>query len=248
MKLSVVVPCYNEDKNIPLILSRFKDVILRNDIELILVNNGSTDNSEAVLESLLPQYPFARLENIKINQGYGFGVLSGVKAAKGDYIAWTHADMQTDPYDTIRALELIEKSPIPQKTFVKGKRKKRSFVDGIFTFGMSVFETLYLRTQLNDINAQPNLFHRSFIKFWQNPPFDFSLDLYVFYMARRQKMKIIRFPVLYEKRIYGHSHWNTGLQSKYKFIRRTLEFSHKLKKNINPYSSLNQVEDPCLIK
>lgn len=236
MKLSIVIPCYNEEKNIPLILNRFKEVILRDDIELILVNNGSTDNSGNVIKSHLSQYSFARTQNVLVNQGYGFGILSGMKVAKGDYIAWTHADMQTDPKDTIKALELIERAPFPQRTFVKGKRKKRRFVDRIFTFGMSVFETVYLRVWLNDINAQPNLFHRSFVELWKNPPYDFSLDLYAFYMAQRHKLEIIRFPVLYEKRIYGHSHWNTGLQSKYNFIKRTFEFSHKLKKNINLYS------------
>ncbi len=232
MKLSVVIPCYNEEKSIPLILSRFKNVILRDDVELILVNNGSTDNSENVIKSHLSQYPFARTEKVLVNQGYGFGILSGIKAAKGDYIAWTHADMQTDPNDTIKALELIEKAPLPQKTFVKGKRKNRRLADGIFTFGMSVFETIYLGAWLNDINAQPNLFHRSFIESWENPPYDFSLDLYAFYMARKYNLAIIRFPVLYEKRRYGHSHWNFGWHSKYKFIRKTLDFSYNLKKRI----------------
>ena len=241
MKLSVVIPCYNEEKSIPLILSRFKNVILRDDVELILVNNGSTDGSENVIKSLLSHYPFARTQNVLVNQGYCFVILSGMKAAKGDYIAWTHADMQTDPSDTIKALELVEKAPLPQRTFVKGKRKKRRFADRIFTFGMSVFETVYLRVWLNDINAQPNLFHRSFVELWKNPPYDFSLDLYVFYMARKHKFEIIRFPVLYEKRMYGHSHWNFGWQSKYKFIAKTLDFSYKLKKNIG-LDSINNLE------
>ncbi len=61
MKLSIVVPCYNEEENIPLILERFQEVIEREDIEVILVNNGSTDNSAQVLEQLLPKYSFAKI-------------------------------------------------------------------------------------------------------------------------------------------------------------------------------------------
>ena len=72
IKLSIVVPCYNEEKNIPLILSRFNDVISRNDIEVILVDNGSTDNSEGVLSKLLPKYPFAKTVKVDVNQGYGY--------------------------------------------------------------------------------------------------------------------------------------------------------------------------------
>jgi polyisoprenyl-phosphate glycosyltransferase len=45
MKLSIVVPCYNEAKNIPLILERFDQAINRPDVETVLVNNGSKDNS-----------------------------------------------------------------------------------------------------------------------------------------------------------------------------------------------------------
>ena len=46
MKLSIVVPCYDEAENIPLILKRFGEVIKRDDIEVILVDNGSRDSSE----------------------------------------------------------------------------------------------------------------------------------------------------------------------------------------------------------
>lgn len=230
IKLSIIIPCYNEAKNIPLILNRFKDTIRRKDIELILVNNGSTDDSQDVLESLLPDYPFARIEKVAVNQGYGFGILSGLRKAKGDYLAWTHADMQTDPYDVIKALEIIEKEPQPERTFVKGARKRRPFKDVFFTWGMSVFESVYLGVQLNDINAQPQLFHNSFFESWKRPPYDFSLDLYAFYMARKHNLKVIRLPVLFPERIHGQSHWNVDWKSKIKFIKRTLDFSYTLKK------------------
>ncbi len=97
---------------------------------------------------------------------------------------------------------------------------------------MSLFETFYLHTKLYDINAQPNIFPRVFFDEWQNPPYDFALDLYALYMARRKNLKVIRFPVLFPERIYGESKWNTGLKAKWKFIKRTMEFSVKLKKEL----------------
>lgn len=232
MKLSVVLPCYNEEKNIPLILEHFKEVIKRKDIEVVLVNNGSSDNSQNVMESLLPNYTFVQIVKVEVNQGYGFGIFSGLRSAKGEYLAWTHADMQTDPYDVIRALSIIETTSKPMKTFVKGNRQGRLFADNVFTWSMGIFESIYLGVKLNDINAQPNLFHRSFFESWQDPPYDFSLDLYAFYMARKKDFEIIRFPVLFKDRIYGHSHWNIGWHSKWEFIKRTLDFSFKLKKRL----------------
>lgn len=110
MKLSIVVPCYNEAENIPLILKRFSDIIMRNDIEVILVDNGSTDTSPQILSELLPVYSFARSVKVDVNQGYGYGIVQGLKSCNGEFIGWTHADMQTDPADLIKALYLIERN------------------------------------------------------------------------------------------------------------------------------------------
>ncbi len=232
MKLSVIIPCYNEEKNIPLILAGFKKIIKRNDVEVLIVNNGSTDGSAVILKNLLPNYSFARVVEIGKNQGYGFGILTGLKESKGEYIGWTHGDMQTSPNDAIKALEIIEKNGNLKNIYVKGRRKGRSLFDRFFTFGMSIFELLYLGELLYDINAQPNIFHRSFFEKWDNPPYDFALDLYAFYMAKKRGLKIIRFPVLFNKRIHGESHWNKNIFSKWKFIKRTISFSRSLKKKL----------------
>lgn len=231
IKLSIVVPCYNEEKNIPLILKRFNDVISRNDIEVILVDNGSTDNSERVLSELLPKYSFAKTVKVDVNKGYGYGILQGLNIAVGEYIGWTHADMQTDPNDVIKALKIIEKENC-DKILVKGNRKGRPLFDVFFTFGMGCFETLLMGQFLWDINAQPNIFSRDLFDNWQNPPFDFALDLFALYEAKKQRYKIVRFPVVFPERLHGKSHWNTGLQAKWKFIKRTIEFSFKLKKGL----------------
>lgn len=230
MKLSIVVPCYNEEKNIPIILERFASCIYRDDIEVILVNNGSVDRTAEVLEELLPRYVFARTVLVKVNKGYGYGILTGLAEATGEFLGWTHADMQTDPKDIIKALKIIESKNNEKNIFIKGNRKNRNFFDTFFTFGMSIFETFYLGKKLYDINAQPNIFHRSFYDEWKNPPYDFSLDLYVYYMARLKKLEIVRFQVLFPKRQHGHSSWNTGMKAKWKFIRRTIDFSINLKK------------------
>lgn len=233
MKLSLVVPCYNEAKNIPLILDRFAAVLTRNDIELILVDNGSRDGSGELLAGLLPNYPFARTLRVEVNQGYGFGVRAGLRAAAGEYRGWTHADMQTDPFDAVRALQEIEQRGDPRDIFVKGSRKGRPLFDQVFTVGMSLFETAYLGQRLWDINAQPNLFHRSFLDQWRNPPDDFSLDLYALYLARKLGLEIVRFDVVFPPRVHGTSSWNTSIGAKWKFIKRTLDFSVRLKRGLS---------------
>lgn len=232
MKLSIVVPCYNEENNIPLILEKFNEAIKTNEIEVLLVNNGSTDNSEAILNKLIPNYSFARVIKVDMNQGYGFGITSGLHEAKGEFIGYTHADLQTDPADVLKAIKIIERQNNPHNTYVKGDRKGRALFDQFFTMGMSLFESAYLGQKLWDINAQPNIFHRSFFESLDNYPKDFSLDLFFLYIAQKKSLDIVRFDVVFPPRIYGESSWNTGLASKWKFIKRTIDFSIKLKKEL----------------
>ena len=128
-----------------------------------------------------------------------------------------------------RILEIIERER--GLVFVKGNRKGRPLFDVFFTMGMSLFETCYLHKKLYDINAQPNIFPKIFFDEWEEPPHDFSLDLYALYMAGKKGLKVVRFPVLFPERIHGQSKWNTGLKAKWKFIKRTVDFSVKLKKS-----------------
>jgi glycosyltransferase involved in cell wall biosynthesis len=230
MKFSLVIPCYNEAANLPLLLDRCKEVTRLPNVEIILVDNGSTDNSSEVLLNLLPQFPGCRSVRVEINQGYGFGILAGLNAAKGEILGWTHADMQTDPQDALRGLELFDKHGLD--SCVKGKRYGRPLADVVFTVGMSAFETMLLGKPMWDINAQPTMFSRTFFETWQEPPHDFSLDLYAYYQARHKRLKIHRFPVMFGKRAHGVSHWNVNWAAKRKFIRRTVDFSLHLRKSL----------------
>jgi glycosyltransferase involved in cell wall biosynthesis len=228
IKLSIVIPCYNELKNLPLLLDRCVQVVTRSDIEIVLVDNGSTDNSYSFLNDQLANFSFITLAHVKQNQGYGNGILEGLKKASGEILAWTHADMQTDPADIIRGLEYFESTSDPTQVFAKGRRSGRPISDTFFTVGMSAFETLLMRTFMWDINAQPTMFHRSFYERWEDPPKDFSLDLYAYFMAKTSGLKFRRFPVYFKERAFGVSHWNFSLAGKYKFIKRTLSYSFEL--------------------
>jgi len=230
MKFSLVIPCYNEAANLPLLLERCKELAVRPDVEVVLVDNGSTDSTTEVLENLLPKYPGCRSIRVEKNQGYGFGIVSGLKAAKGEILGWTHADMQTDPQDALFGLELFGK--YGDEIFVKGRRYGRPFMDVVFTFGMSIFETILLTRPMWDINAQPTMFSRNFFESWTDPPDDFSLDLYAYYQAQRCGLKVYRFPVRFGERAHGVSHWNVNWTAKQKFIRRTVDFSLQMKKRI----------------
>lgn len=227
MKFSLIIPCYNEAKNLPLLLKRCDQVFDKDKIEVILVDNGSTDNTDEYLNNNIHNYPGCRWIRVENNKGYGHGIISGLAAAKGQILGWTHADMQTDPADITKGIEIFEKNDID--IFCKGKRFGRPFADVFFTFGMSIFESLLMKNFMWDINAQPTMFSKDFFNSWEEPPQDFSLDLYAYFMAKKNGMKIFRFPVFFGKRAYGISHWNINWKSKLNFIKRTLSYSIKLR-------------------
>ncbi len=238
--LSIIIPCFNEEKNIPILIDniyksfREENILKKNScpIKIIIINNGSTDNTAEVLTSLSGKYSFLEIYSLSKNKGYGYGILKGLAFANTPYVGWSHADLQTDMNDIIKALRIIEFNKKNSKIFIKGERINRNYFDNLFSIGMSLFESILFGIKLYEINAQPTIFHRSLLKNGHNPPFDFSLDLYIYIMAKIKNYPIKRFKVEFKQRLYGTSKWNTNWGSKLKFILRTLNFSFKLKRNI----------------
>lgn len=224
---SLVIPCYNEAASLPELVLRSRFTAEAGDGEVVLVDNGSTDDTPQVLARLL-EAGDDRVRSIRVepNEGYGWGITSGLAVCRAPVVGWTHADLQTDPADALRAVAAIEGL---ERGFVKGRRYGRPAADRVFTAGMSVFETALLRTPLNDINAQPTMFSRALLDEWGTPPKDFALDLFAMHAAARRGYQVRRVPVVFAPRRHGTSSWNVDLAAKRKFIRRTVDFSLRLR-------------------
>jgi glycosyltransferase involved in cell wall biosynthesis len=233
MNKSIVVPCYNEAKNIPHLVARFAAIHdAKSDWELILVNNGSVDESAEVLERETKAHPFIRVVTVPSpNVGYGHGIVTGLRAAKGEWLAWTHADGQTPPKDVLTAFDLLMSSADPQRTFVKGRRRNRPVKDTLFTFGMQAAATVILGSSLGDINGQPKAFHRTLLDLASAPPVDLSLDLYFFYTAKKNGFEVKTIDVHFGDREHGESKWAFNWKSKARNIGRTVKFMAALRTN-----------------
>jgi glycosyltransferase involved in cell wall biosynthesis len=235
-ELSIVVPCYNEEKNIPIIFEKFLRIVSDRNAEIILVNNGSTDKSEKVLTDLQGKFGSGKIRVVKIvkNEGYGYGILRGLSAGRGSVLAWTHADLQTDPEDVIKAYDLYKQSANGSgDIFVKGVRKNRKWIEAFFSWGMGVVSSIALNVTLTEINAQPKLFSRSFYEQYlmANGPFDFSLDLFAVYQAKTH-CQIIEMPVFFKKRIHGEAKGGGSFKTRIKLIKRTMKYIAELRSKI----------------
>jgi len=235
VEISIVIPSYNESKNLPIFLKNVEkiyeqDYNLVNYIEIILVNNGSNDQTKnIILNHNLYKKKLIKFLNIEVNQGYGNGIIEGIRIAKGQCIGWTHADNQTDFKDLIYAFKKNKEDLIKSKILVKGLRVNRNIFDAFFTKAMSIFVFLFLGYKVSDINAQPKIFNRSLTSFFQNPPLDFSLDLYLLLIAKKNKIKIIEYPVYFNKRLLGEAKGGGSIKGKMKLVFRTINYIIKLK-------------------
>lgn len=229
MKLSIIIPFYNEEKNIPLVLEEFSKYSDNYDFELICVDDGSKDHTEEVFKNVLGvgKYPFARLISYSPNGGYGYAIMAGVRSAGGEVIAWTHSDLQTDPADVFRAYDLYQKEQ--GQRIVKGFRVKRKLADAILTAGMSALASVVLKKSFREINAQPKLFGRDLLSHLLNPPSDFSLDLYLLNIAKKNNYKILEIPVEFKKRLYGVSKSAPSFLGRLKTIWRTVKYIISIK-------------------
>ena len=230
VRLSIVLPCYNEAPNLPLLLERYREVWRDLPAELILVNNGSTDDTAEVLERELarPEYSFARSVLVPENIGYGHGIHTGVLAAKGEVIAYSHADMQCAPGDVFRAYRALMATDAPTDFIAKGRRGPREFGAEVVTRTMSCLATVVLRMYLRDINAQPKVFHRSLLDHMTDPPTGFQYDLYVLHTARKSGRRIITIPVAFGQRAHGQSKWAFNVIARYKTIWSIVKYIFRL--------------------
>ena len=232
--ISLVIPCYNEEDNLPTIFNRIDELKLEmENLEFILVDNGSTDHSKKIIKEYIASKNCPEIKAVYVtkNEGYGHGILEGLKESTGDYLAWTHADLQTDLKDIIPASKILNQNPT-EKVIVKGSRRGRHLLDTLFTYGMSVVSRVLIKDWLSDINAQPKLFPRNLYQKLNDPPKDFSLDLYLLWKSRQEGYAIKTFPVRFNKRLYGEAKGGGGFKTRFKLIKRTFQYIQKLKRHI----------------
>lgn len=113
-KLSLVIPCYNEEKNVPLfyneILKTFKNNKL--DVELVFINDGSSDNTLKELEKLLVNKKFEiKIIDFSRNFGKEAGIYAGLQNATGDFVAIIDADLQQPPKLILDMLKILKNNP-----------------------------------------------------------------------------------------------------------------------------------------
>jgi len=213
INISLVLPCYNEEKNITLICDEFLELPLQKyNAELILVNNGSSDETKSeIIKSINRNNSkniSIKLVNIENNVGYGGGIAEGLKIAKGDYIGWAHADLQTPMIDFFKLYLLIKDK---KNILGKGFRVNNRGFDGIISMFHEKLSSLILGYPMKEINAQPKIFNRELLQLFSHIPYKWTtIDTYIMYICLKNRIEIETIEVVFNKRKYGHSKWKNN--------------------------------------
>jgi glycosyltransferase involved in cell wall biosynthesis len=120
--ISVVVPVYNEEENLPVLIPQIAEVLgpLGKTYEMIFVDDGSKDRSRRILKEMAAQYPQIRILGFKKNCGETAAGAAGIKEARGRIVITIDADLQNDPTDIPRMLNYLK-----EYDMVTGWRQKR---------------------------------------------------------------------------------------------------------------------------
>ncbi|MBY0385514.1 glycosyltransferase family 2 protein [bacterium] len=224
-KFELVIPAFNEEKNIPALIDRVVAAaaafnMTGKDFSLLLVENGSKDNSYKVMQDTVAQRGLAdmvKIVQVKVNQGYGFGIVSGLRESSAPVVGWTHADLQCDPANAFVAYKLYEVQQ-SQNILVKGVRLKRSAKDQVVSRVFETFARIILGLKVYELNAQPKVFPSKLLAEMKQPPDTFALDLYLLYCAQKQGLEVLTFNVFFPPRIHGVSNWAANFLGRYKTI------------------------------
>jgi len=224
MELSIVIPAYNEEKNIEGVLRSIVDVFKRSNIdyEVLAVDNGSRDSTSKVIDLFKKNKRIKKI-SLKENQGYGGGILAGLHKAKGDIIGWIDGDKQTNAECLITVYKLARKNN--GRGIFKVKRTLRC--DGTQRKASSKLYNFMIRIifgiDSNDINACPKLFGREVFNDLNIISKDWFIDTEVILKARRKGLPVVEIPAIFNKRKEGTS--NVRWSISFEFLKNMIKYS-----------------------
>ena len=211
--LSVLVPVYNERATIGEVIRRIRSVEVPLEVEIVVVNDGSSDGTDKVLATL--EDSTVRVFNHAKNQGKGAALRTGLEAATGDLIIIQDADLEYDPEDWIKLLDPIMK----HKAFVvygsrfTGERKNMLLLHWIGNRFLSLVTNVLYATTLSDMETCYKCFDRRVIEpvHIVSNRFDFEPEITA--KVLRQGFRIYEVPISYAGREFDEGKkitWRDG--------------------------------------
>jgi glycosyltransferase involved in cell wall biosynthesis len=207
--LSLVISCYNETdvirNTVVRLAQNFQEKNI--DVEPVLVDNGSTDYTWKIINEVIAKgLPIVK-GTVKVNQGYGHGVLRALQSCNGMFVGFTCADGQVEAKDVVKVYEFAAHSKSPK--LVKVRRRFR--MDGIERQFVSIIYNptgtiIFFGLGPIDINGNPKIFNCEYLENMSLESKDWFLDVGVMIKAKWLGLEVFEFNVMAQMREGGTSH------------------------------------------
>lgn len=220
MKLSIVIPVYNEVNTLTDLLDAVRDVDTGLDREIILIDDGSTDGTRDLLPELAKRYPDVVVELHETNQGKGAALHTGFAKASGDIVLIQDADLEYDPRDYPRLL-----APILQgrADVVYGSRFLGGGAHRVVYFWhyvgnkfLTMLSNMMTNINLTDMEVCYKVFKRELLQSLALKEKRFGFEVEITAKLARSKAVIYEVPINYYGRSYEEGKkitWKDGFRA-----------------------------------
>ncbi|WP_441237339.1 glycosyltransferase family 2 protein [Bradyrhizobium sp. 930_D9_N1_4] len=212
--LSVIVPVYNEEQSLPILVEKLMAVLrgLPNKFEIVLVNDGSHDGSLPLLRSLSQAHPEVKIVDFRRNYGQTAALMAGIDHASNDIVVMIDADLQNDPTDIPRLLAKLDEG----FDVVSGWRKERKDSELKRNWVSRVANRIISRVSgvnLHDYGCTLKVYRRSMVS---GVRLYGEMHRFIPIYAEWQGARITELPVAHHARQFGAS--NYGLERIFKVV------------------------------
>jgi len=200
--LSVFFPCYNESANVANVTDKALTVLgkLGIDFEIIIVNDGSTDNTAAIADKISAANERVKVVHHEKNSGYGAALQSGFRAASKEFVFYTDGDGQFDIGEMPPLLPLMNECDIVSCYRIK---RQDSLVRKINAFCWTTLVCCLFRMKLRDIDCAFKLFRRKIFDCIRMHSTGALIDTEILARAKRKGYRIIQRGVHHYPRTAG---------------------------------------------
>ncbi|WP_128543547.1 glycosyltransferase family 2 protein [Larkinella soli] len=234
MKLSIVVPAFNEEKTIRLLLDRVSAVSLPSgmDREILVIDDGSTDRTQEVVEGFLAEQPEFSCQYVRhsVNQGKGAALHTGIRRATGDFVVIQDADLEYDPAEYGHLLQplLAGRADVVYGSRFMGGRPHRVlyFWHTVGNRFLTLLSNMLTDLNLTDMETCYKVFRAEVIKniHLEEKRFGFEPEVTA-KMARVPGIRIYEVGIAYYGRTYQEGKkigWRDGLRAIYCILKYNL--------------------------
>ncbi len=230
MKLSIVVPTYNERENLPLLIKKINDVLKEIDFELIVVDDDSPDKTWELAQQMAKEYPFTKVIRRINERDLATAVLEGFRNSKGDILAVMDADLQHPPEKLMGMFEKIIKGAdivIGSRYVEGGEIEEWDVVRKFYSKFATLLAHIFLPRSriIKDPMSGFFMLKRKVIENVELNPIGYKILLEI--LAKGKYNSIEEVPIRFRKREKGKSSLNLANQIKY--LRHLLRLSWETK-------------------